>query len=455
MKKPDYRILNLLNDKRESKNLKRRKNKSSYKGFLSPFEKEQRFKIEIDKRIVNGFQSNLYNFLIEEKFITGLEDNSIEINIPECFNLESQYDETIEIIKGIIYTIWKNAGKEITINFSKCKDVDQSALFLLQIIRLELQDDLRDLDKKLRVLTSIPRFKFIESSVEDVNLHLLLCGCLPQAKLNKGVVPIDTLGYLKGSKSQKHYLENRKGIIGTKIVDYLNKCLVHNSFELTITGKNELGNMIGEILNNAEDHSPLNTYYVTGNYYMDRSISNGKRDNVGILNLSFLNFGYSIYEGLEETKDCNKDVYDVLDKVYSSLIKAPFSKENLFTLYALQDGVSRLKYEDNSRGTGTMTFINCFYSIGDYESKTRRLHPQLSILSGATQLICNNNYKPTEKEGKYILSLNKENDLSIPPDEKNLKSLKYKFPGTLLTVRFCLNNEHISKKLDEDGNKKN
>ena len=437
----------------KKKRLKRLRNSRSFSGFGSVVYKEQHFRISIDKKIVSSFKSPIYTYLIEQGFITGFEKDKLSFKVPKKFSLSDNYDTTIEFIKDIIFSIWQNLGKEIVLDFTNCKIVDQPALFLLQILRLELSDDLNTLDKKLMVLTSKPKFKISQAKEQSVNLDLFLCGYLPEVLVKKGLQPIDTLGYIKGSKSQKHYFENKKGIIGTNIVNYIDKCLMHNSYSLTADGKGTLGNMIGEILNNAEDHSPMNTYYVTANYYIDKGEDNMNNENVGILNLSFMNFGYSIYEGLEQTKEENKDVYSFLDGVYSELGKVPFSKENLFTLYALQDGVSRLKFQDDSRGTGTMTFINCFFSIGDYEDEFRDLSPQLSILSGSTQLLCNNRYRPFETEdGSFLLSLNKDNDLTKPPDEKNILPLKYKFPGTILSVKFCLNEAHIQSKIGNNGN---
>lgn len=449
MKKPNVHKDYLLQRKREKKRLKRLRKPRYFHGLNSVFIKEQNFRISVDKKIASNFKSSLYSFLVETKFITGYEKSKLSIQIPKEFSLSENYNKTIETIKDIIYSLWKNVGKEVELDFTNCQVVDQPALFLLQILRLELSNDLLSLDKRLSVLSSKTKFKITESKIQSVNLDLFLCGYLPKVSVKKGLQPIDTLGYIKGSKSQKHFLENRKGIIGTNIVSYIDKCLMHNSYSLTADGKGTLGNMIGEILNNAEDHSPLNTYYVTANYYIDKGENN---ENVGILNLSFMNFGYSIYEGLEQTQNDNKEVYSFLNERFIELGKVPFSKENIFTLYALQQGVSRLKYQDKSRGTGTMTFINCFYSIGDYENTARELSPKLSILSGTTHILCNNKYRPFKSsDGSFLLSLNSENDLNKPPDDKNVLSLKYNFPGTILSVRFCLNEAHIQKKLESNG----
>ena len=440
----------LVSLKRHRKLLKRKRKGKVYAS--EKYNSVQKFRIKYETKLVSNFKSKLFDFLIENKFITGYEDAKEEILIPHIFCLEEHYNETIEIIGEIIISIWYNAGKTITIDFSKCNYVGHSALFLLQILRLELQSDFNDLNKRLSVLTSKVDINIIKSVNKSVNLNLLLCGYLnSEVEIEDGVEPINTLGYLKGKKEQKSYLENKKGINAKIIVNYINNCLKRNAFELSETGANDISSMIGEILSNAEDHSPFSTYYVTANYTQFNS--NEIENNVGELNLSFLNFGYSIYEGFCETKEENKDLFDVLDDACSIIrMKAAFSEDNLFTLFALQDGVSRLKFSNASRGTGTMKFINCFFSFGDYQNNDRKQSPTLSILSGKTQLICDNKYQPFEKDNMYYVSLNDENDLSLPPNKSHLKDLRYKFPGTILSVKAYLNKDHISKKITVNEN---
>lgn len=449
MKKPDPLIQNALQNKREKKRLKRLRKSIIYRGKMSVYEKIQNFQVVHDKRIINQFQSKVYKFLLDKNFITGTESRDRKILFPKIFSLCDNYSESVQSIRNMVFAIWKNAGQTIELDFSKCTKVDQSALFLLQILRLEILGELIKLEKGLKILSARVKFDIEKSAEQSVNFNLFLCGFLSNVEATNDMIPIDTIGYIKGTKSQKSYLENRKGVIGTKIVTYFDKCLRNNLYTLTPKGKNELGNMIGEILNNAEDHSPTNTYYVTANYYIDKGTASNENDAVGVLNLSFMNFGYSIFEGLEQTKLENFETYDFLEGVYEQCGTKKFSKENMFTLLALQDGVSRLKFEDKSRGTGTMTFINCFYEIGDYQNLERSLLPQLSILSGTTQLICNNSYRPfSDDKGNYFLSLNRDNDLTKPPDPKNLMDVKHGFPGTILSVRFCLSRGHIQKKMN-------
>ncbi|MBK7391127.1 MAG: hypothetical protein IPI23_19280 [Bacteroidetes bacterium] len=325
---------------------------------------------------------------------------------------------------------------------------------------MDFQEQLISLNNRLRVISAKPSFRTIQSKVQEVNKLLLVTGLLPQAELKiEGLMPLTTAGYYKGSTSQKHYSENRKGMIGTNITNYINGCLSIHGYMFTPSGKANLEGLVSEVLNNAEDHSPFNTYYVTANLLGELKKDVDDND-VGEMNLSFLNFGYSFYDGFEQTKTGNSVVYQQMDELYNQVnvgfFSAPFTKENLFTLYALQTGMSRLKYSEPSRGNGTMTFITSFFAFGDYEDEKKRYHPNLTILTGGTQLICDNKYKPFQDEnGVYFISLNSENDLAVLPEKSNLKQVKSSFPGTLLTTRIYLNKEHLRKKISKNGNTEN
>ena len=174
-----------------------------------------------------------------------------------------------------------------------------------------------------------------------------------------------------------------------------------------------------------------------------------REDFIGVLNMNFLNFGYSFYEGISETNEKNKDDYFDLEEKFRSGKYSNFTEDNMFTLWALQEGVSRLKYEDESRGTGTIKFINGFLYIGDYNENG--CNPYLKIISGNTILICDNVYRPFGEENNgvstYFVSLNKNNSLDDPPDSKNLKHMDKKFPGTMLAVKIYINGKHLSEKI--------
>jgi hypothetical protein len=168
-----------------------------------------------------------------------------------------------------------------------------------------------------------------------------------------------------------------------------------------------------------------------------------------------MNFGYSIFEGLEETKEQNEEIYNNLVNIYNNVKQnkkaAIFTRENLFTLYSLQEGVSRLKFQDPSRGSGSVRFIQSFFSFGDYEDETKNYKPSLSLVSGSTRIVCDNKFKPILKDGVFVLSLNPDNDLNLPPQKSNIETLNYSFPGTLFYIKIYLNKEHLRTKIHGDA----
>ena len=439
-----------LQKRRTKRELKRRRQRRHYKGVNSTYPLFIQRQIAADRSMIKHAQLDLYDLLVKLQFTQQQPlTTSPSIKIPRIFSLSDNYEQSIETIKLLLCALAKNET-QITIDFSECTNVDGNALFLTQLIRLELSKEWNRLNNKLHRLQCNPICKINKSKDRSVNLDLLMFGLLSTVELDaNGLKPINSLGYLTGSKSQSHYDENKKGQIGTQIVAYLNGCLQHHGFQLKSLGRNQIDGLIAEILNNAEDHSPVNKYYVTANFCKEKDEA-GRI--IGRLNLEFLNFGFSIYEGFEETKELNNQTYEQMERQFnrinnSLLKKNCFSKEAIFTLLALQEGISRLHYEDESRGTGTMKFINSFFGIGDYEDVDKGYKPKLTILSGHTQLICDTKYRPFQKDQRFYLSLNAAKSLDSPPEKTHLKELTVNFPGTMLSVTIYLNRENLIAKM--------
>jgi len=447
--KPRYNRLVL---QRERKRLSRIEKLEKGGSKNSPYYKVIEFKKRVDRELIKKFKFPLYDFLAKNSFIDGYEIASGRIEIPEDFSFCSNYEGAITIIRDLIASIMHSSGGELHISFKNCTKTDQAALFVFQILKLDMTERLLKLDTILSVLSSKITIKIESSNNDLVNKMLFVNGLLTETEVKvEGLMPRRGIGYLKGSKTQRHYSENKKGAITTKIRSFINDCLVDHGHEFNSDGINEMDGLLSEILGNGEDHSPFDTYYATANSFIEAKIIK-ESGVVGEVNLSVMNFGYSIYEGLEETKVVNHTNYGQIEAFYNKVFpligRQTISKENLYTLYALQEGISRLKFEDQSRGHGTMKFINSFFALGDFEDDERHYHPELSIISGSTQVICNNKYRPFSVDEQNFLSLNPENDLLKPPDPSNLKNLKTPFPGTLLIVKMYLHNEHLRKKFD-------
>lgn len=455
MKKTYYFKYLRLQLKREKKRFKRKRKSLNFIPSVLTESKETNFKKKHDYNIVSNYSFQLNDFL-DDRGNKPKEKLTSEIKITEAFSFEKNYDKTILKLALIRKSVIQFIGQKIIINFNDCNDVDFSALFLLKVILDEYIKELRKLDSRLLIYKALPNIRIRKSLNKHVNLKLLSNKIINNVEDNESdFVPVSVLNMIEGRKNQKHYTENKKGSAVTKIRNYINDGLRRHNYELNPKGEGYLDGIISEILNNAEDHSKFDKWYVFANIFETKKTELNK-DIVSELNLAFLNFGYSIYEGFEDTKDLNHQTFNDMQNM-ARLIQNDkngenFTNENLFTLYALQEGNSRLKYSEESRGTGTMKFINSFLNLGDYEDNEKGFHPNLLIFSGNTMLKCDNKYKPFKIDGAFYLSLNSNNDMTKPPEKTHLQQLKSRFPGTLLTGKIYLNENHLNKQNGTNGN---
>lgn len=440
----------ILQNKRAKKQLKNAKKRALGKNIYKGATRRNHlinFYRAYDIRILENSSSKLISFF-EGKYKDIFKVRNY-YKIPKVFSLKRNYEETLEIIISLNYTIFEFRGLDlkITLDFSLCEDVDLPSLFLLQICRIQMMGDLERINKRLSVIKFIPKIDVLKSEKDIVNKLLWLNGFIEVDELTfeKGdLVPLHTIGFLSGRKQQRSYLENKKGKFIARTVSYINRCLNDIGFELSLEGKGFVDGILSEMLNNAEDHSAFENWYLTANYFKNLTI-NEEDEKIGELNLAIFNFGYSIFEGIEEKKSDNKEQYQIMNDLFETyIVDKKISKDNYFTLLSLQEGISRLKYTDKSRGTGTIKFIKSFLELGEFENDS--LKSKLHIFSGCTEVICENKYKPFTKEGVNLLSLNSVRDLTQKQDPENLKELKISFPGTMLNAKIYLNQNFLDKK---------
>ena len=440
--------------------LKELRRKNKFQTFNNVKKKEQYYQINQDEILIEVLKDNAFKPF--GHWITP-KSGQIIIEIPKNFCFCSNYEECLQIIKLFASSMYDYLGNRITLDFSKCMKVDTSALFMLQVMRLEISGRLMFVQTRLNILNIIPEIIIVAPKGKDAVRLLLNLGfpiseeSIKNLNDDSTLVPIGNMGYLKGSKSQRHYLENKKSVYTADVVKYLNSCLKLHGYELTDLATNNIDGIIGEVLNNAEDHSGTNDWYVTANF--SKELLHSDSEDVGEMNLTIINFGNSIYEAFQNTSQENIGMFNQVNDYAKDMIAnhadLKFSEEQLFVLATMQEQISRLKFERESRGTGTMKFINSFLDLGDFEDDKKNYTPNLSIFSGNVHLICDNTYKPFLKDKLYCLSLNSEKNLRIPPKSSHLKGLKQKFPGTLLSVKIYINKNHWDTKYGGDNHEQN
>lgn len=383
--------------------------------------------------------------LFQKKLGVSLQYTSNKVEVPEVFSFYHNFDECIDFFRVLISLFIKGEG-HIILDFTKCNKVCISTLTLIQILYDEFllsQERYKQIhrSKNYRKIKVIPSYR--DMKVKKF-LHVLNYYEYDDFKDEDGeVLP---LALIKG-KYRNSYQENTKAKAIQQIVDFINSSFEPVNKCLSPDGLNTIQSLVSEILNNAEDHSYKNCeWYVMGIAFSEELLG----EKVVELNLTIINFGDSMYEGFENTKDLNKENYSRVDEKYryhAHLFtpKLRFERESLFMLYMLNEGISRLKYTDSSRGNGTMQFLQAFTTLGSFGIKDENFNSLLNVVSGHTLLSCDNKVGPYMEDNHLKLSLNEEKKLSLLPNSQYLKYYKGFFPGTIIECKIYLNEQFFDE----------
>jgi hypothetical protein len=137
------------------------------------------------------------------------------------------------------------------------------------------------------------------------------------------------------------------------------------------------------------------------------------------------------------------------------------SEETLATVFALQDGVSRLPqgYGRSRGGVGMMDMVQFMNELSG--TPPVKLSPRLVIISGHACVTFRDSYRMGAPEravrqgtsARRVQWFNVQNDVGHPPDAEYAFALPRRFPGTLISLRFCLGHaalEGAGRESDED-----
>lgn len=375
---------------------------------------------------------------------------SSAIKVPVDFSFEEDNDGSIVFFKQILSTFYLS-DNVLVIDFTDCKDIAIPNAMLLNLILMDFKVSEQDFNKlyfsKIR-----KKIKIIKSKHLKANKCLHVFHLLDSVEVNDGDAYL-YLGNQVGFLPKSLYRYNVKGAICARVREFVNESLKASSAILNKTGENKLDGLLSEIFNNAEDHSTFKKWYVNGVSF--REITD-KEETIVELNIGILNFGYSISEGLFSNQERNKEMMSYIDPWFENHKKdvhfrfMPYTKDDLYTLYCLQEGVSRLKYRSVGRGSGTMNFLRSFMFLGSYGKVNPKYRSHLNIISGNTIVRCSHEVEPYEMDNRFFLSLNTQKDIMKLPESKYLSHTKEYFPGTFFEVKIYLNNKYFTEKL-KDG----
>ncbi len=388
------------------------------------------------------------------------DDNLLKVKIPKIFSLIHNPEATLDIYKQLFKSINKPGIKGVYIDHSECEQIEIGASTVMDVFVMNLKEY-----KSKKIKQFICKGKLPKD--EKSKIVLLASGILKslefpdvheQIERIKGNKKIECLDLIAGGKNSPTFKVNtslESGIISTNVSDYFEKCLNIEGLGINIHGKSYISELVAETINNCEQHSgDFNQFFTLGHYYSNSN------DGYGECQLVIFNFGQTIYEGLlynstdETTKENLKRLSDIHNK--KGLFKSNiWDEEVLWTLYALQDGVSRVKSTATpDRGTGTVQLIKSFQEIG---SNSQGKNAEMCIISGSSYIHFDGTYKikqkPFENDDRDIIAFNENNDLNESPDKKFVRKLNSYFPGTIISMTFYIDKEFIIR-LKEERNEK-
>lgn len=128
-----------------------------------------------------------------------------------------------------------------------------------------------------------------------------------------------------------------------------------------------------------------------------------------------------------------------------------WTPEALLVRHALQDRLTTFGTKKRTGGCG------CMSMIGFFETLTRAgsdADARCAFVTGNTHVVLSNRYRlaPSRSVERPLplrdLAFNDDNDFSLPADTQCFRTLKRRFPGTLVTLQFTLTQSHMTRRED-------
>lgn len=367
------------------------------------------------------------------------------IELPKIFSLTENTDESIRILKHLL-AYKEFIKKPLFINWTTCKKMDLGAstvltLIILNIIIYSLKKGVNPLfqgkypnkSEINNLLLKNSFFKYItpdfENTNKDDNILQLIAGGKSELEFRclVGIEKIINFDYFFDCCGN--------------VTNFLKKCVKTTGNILTTTGENEVCSLLGEILTNLKEHlgNRFSQYFIIGFFE--------EKDNLAIINLTFLNFGDTFYEGLKENS--TPDILQILNNFSENYIKInknfseSFTEEMFWTQLALQNSVSR-KYIENdgeNRGTGTISMLDFFFNL----DKEKSFIPKLTLISGNTKIRFDINDKKYYNDSMLIFNDNR--NIFMEQNSNNILKISEFFPGTIITLDIILKDVWLKKEI--------
>lgn len=402
--------------------------------------------------IINSPKSPL-NIKVIRKDLSVRSDNGV-VYIPDNFSIIDNPGPSFKALRQIISALLVEQTTRVYFDYGDCSAIDLGTQAIMDVIIMEYDQFVNkclriDRYAAMRVLPQgIGGRNIMKDEIRKIIFTIgspAILG-LKEAEF-KDVIKNKMCSHCMLTANDKRRLIEQKEIDTTIMVDYVVDCLKKMNKKLTPKKLNDLSTVVGEILINAEEHSTLRHRFSVGYFYE----VNKDSKHYGMLNLVILNFGATIYEKFKDNKSCPIEVVNKMKALSDSYTKRnffhskDFEEETLWTLYALQQGVTSVAGE--KRGSGTIQFIRSFFNIKGDQSVDNV--SRMTIRSGNTLILFDGKYGITEKidhEDKYnMMTFNDSGNIEDMPDKKYVKYTDTYFPGTIISANILLNDDDVKE----------
>lgn len=370
------------------------------------------------------------------------------IKLPKVFSILENPEASYNAIKEIIDVLICQKYEEVWIDYQETSSSDLLTQAFLDTILRDWDRFWTDclkagLNQFMRVRSFGGRNYFNDSIARMVNSVGSPAIILKRKQVYPDLIPFNLRYFNKAEESQRQLGAGDEGDI-TLLMEYVNECLTKFGKELTRPALDALGTVLGETVINASEHSTLKSRYLIG--YFDYN-TKGNKQSHGLLHLVILNYGQSVYEkfkyptpGTVVNEICIRQMQELSDSYTKRGLFSinKFKESTLWTLYALQQGVTIIP--NANRGNGTVQFIEKFFNLreGDNENESR-----MYLLSGNTVIEFDGTYKIVNivegQNNRAIMAFNQQGNLRDKPDERYVRYTEHFFPGTAIYARISLN----------------
>jgi hypothetical protein len=369
------------------------------------------------------------------------------------FSILRQPDEVLNVIYSIVIT---SVHRALFFDHSALEEMDLGASALLDVVVVNLRREWIAKGEKFTLAGLLP----VNPEMRDIFIctgltrHLKISSVEPSLQLKKS---FKQFPLFEGRKTRRHDLTSTdQEIAATQLARHVNACIqLAGRTGLSKEGQRQLLKWAGEIISNAEDHSGQDEWFAMA--YMRPVLAsssvqaNSETEIIGECHLAIFGFGKTLYESLSasSTPDKTKEQISRLADKHKTFFNVGlrYTAMDLWTLYALQDGVSRFSTRpgQTSRGKGTVEMIEAFQHLGKTLDPAKK--PEMTLISGYSRIYFSDRYHLREQdvEGgtRQIIAFNTDNDLEKKPDPEHVHSLACKLPGTLLSCKFYLDSRYL------------